>query len=110
MGETWKVEQMLATTWLGPTSDDDAAANMEPRKRSKKKDKADSDLTAALEGGVEEEIRKAARSTARATPQMNADVQELLRLLGCPVVLAPSQCARATAKEMSLRKQRAPVC
>ena len=53
-----------------------------------------SELEAAIASGDAEEIRKQAARTSRATPQMNADVQELLKLLGCPVVLAPSEAER----------------
>ena len=59
--------------------------------RAKKKSEADQDYEAALASGDAEEIRKASHRTARATPQMNADCQDLLRLLGCPVILAPSE-------------------
>ena len=43
--------------------------------RKEKKEEADAELATAIEGGDAEEIRKAAHRTARATPQMNADVQ-----------------------------------
>jgi len=63
--------------------------------REERKKTADADLTSAIETGDSDEIRKASHRSTRVTPQMNADVQELLGLLGVPVVLAPSE-AEAT--------------
>jgi len=65
--------------------------------RAEKKAEAEVEYAAALESGDAEEIRKASHRTARATPQMNADVQELLALLGCPVILAPSEAEASCA-------------
>lgn len=65
--------------------------------RDEKKQQAEVELAAALESGDAEEIRKASHRSVRVTGQMNADVQELLRLLGCPVVLAPCEAEASCA-------------
>lgn len=65
--------------------------------REEKKQQAELELKAALESGDAEEIRKASHRSVRVTQQMNADVQELLRLLGCPVVLAPCEAEASCA-------------
>ena len=65
--------------------------------REEKKQQAEVELKAALESGDAEEIRKASHRSVRVTQQMNADVQELLRLLGCPVVLAPCEAEASCA-------------
>ena len=77
--------------------------------RQQKKAEAAAELEAAIASGDAEEIRKQAARTSRATPQMNADVQELLKLLGCPVVLAPSEAEASCAALVKAGKAYATV-
>lgn len=67
----------------------------ELRMRREKRDKAGVDLQKALVEGDAESILKASKGTTKVTREQNEQVKHLLRLMGVPIVDAPSE-AEAT--------------
>lgn len=70
----------------------------ELEKRTEKRKEAQESLDKAIETGNEEEILKFNKRIIRVTPKHNEDCKKLLRLMGLPVIEAPSeaeaQCAQ----------------
>ncbi|AQK88068.1 Flap endonuclease 1 [Zea mays] len=60
-------------------------------KRYSKRDDATKDLTEAVEVGDKDAIEKLSKRTVKVTRQHNEDCKRLLRLMGVPVVEAPSE-------------------
>nr|QDO16409.1 flap endonuclease 1 [Lingulodinium polyedra] len=63
--------------------------------RRQKRDEASANLQAAVEAGDSEQILKSTKATVRVTREQNEETKRLLRLMGVPVVEAPSE-AEAT--------------
>merc|ERR1711972_365481 len=63
--------------------------------RRAKRDDATANLQTAMESGDQEQILKATKGTVRVTKEQNEQTKQLLRLMGIPVVDAPSE-AEAT--------------
>merc|ERR1719469_368695 len=63
--------------------------------RRRKREEANVALTAAKEAGDTEQILKSSKLTVKVTREQNEDAKKLLRLMGLPVVEAPSE-AEAT--------------
>merc|ERR1719408_503882 len=57
--------------------------------------RAKANLQSAMESGDAEQVLKASKATVRVTKEQNEEVKQLLRLMGVPVVEAPSE-AEAT--------------
>ncbi|KAF4389664.1 hypothetical protein F8388_009797 [Cannabis sativa] len=76
-------------------------------KRYSKRADATEDLAAAMESGNKEDIEKFSKRTVKVTKQHNDDCKRLLKLMGVPVIEAPSeaeaQCA-ALCKSGKARK------
>lgn len=68
--------------------------------RRERKEKAEEDVKIAVESGDQEALLKATKRTVRASQKMNDDAKKLIRLLGCPVVDAPSE-AEATCAALA---------
>ncbi|PIA40763.1 hypothetical protein AQUCO_02400079v1 [Aquilegia coerulea] len=60
-------------------------------KRYSKRADATEDLAAAIETGDKEDIEKFSKRTVKVTKQHNDDCKKLLRLMGVPVIEAPSE-------------------
>jgi flap endonuclease-1 len=63
--------------------------------RRAKREEATANLQTAMESGDQEQILKATKGTVRVTREQNEQTKELLRLMGIPVINAPSE-AEAT--------------
>merc|ERR1711972_54523 len=59
--------------------------------RRQKRDDATANLQTAMESGDQEQILKATKGTVRVTKEQNEQTKQLLRLMGIPVVDAPSE-------------------
>ena len=68
--------------------------------RREKKEKAEEEMKAAVESGDQEALLRATKRTVRASTKMNDDAKRLLRLLGVPVIEAPSE-AEATCAALA---------
>jgi len=63
--------------------------------RREKREEATANLQSALESGDQEQILKSSKATVKVTREQNEQTKQLLRLMGVPVVDAPSE-AEAT--------------
>ncbi|XAR72591.1 Spleen exonuclease [Bertholletia excelsa] len=73
-------------------------------KRYSKRAGATEDLNEALEAGNKEEIEKFSKRTVKVTKQHNEDCKRLLRLMGVPVIEAPSEAEAQGAALCKLGK------
>ncbi|CAE7280406.1 FEN1-A, partial [Symbiodinium necroappetens] len=68
---------------------------LELEQRRAKRQEAQANLQAAMEAGDSEQILKSTKATVKVTKEQNEETKKLLRLMGVPVVDAPSE-AEAT--------------
>ncbi|GLT88478.1 hypothetical protein SLE2022_065030 [Rubroshorea leprosula] len=73
-------------------------------KRYSKRVDATEDLAEAMEAGNKEDIEKFSKRTVKVTKQHNEDCKKLLRLMGVPVIDAPSEAEAQCAALCKLEK------